>query len=163
MGQRLGWVAQAQLAPGLGLAAVVSGSLSLVAEQAGFVAGWTHPGALSPLAAGLLGGLLAAFGLLLPGFFAALAAAPHAATLAAHPRVRAAATGIGAAMVGVVLKLCVIFATATFLPAGLAGGLDLLALALAVLSGLALWRWNIGAHMLALACGALGAAWTLFV
>jgi chromate transporter len=161
MGQRLGWVSQAQLAPGLGLAAIAPGPLSLVAGQIGFVAGWAHPGAVPPLAAGLLGGLLAAFGLLLPGFFAALAAAPHAATLAAHPRARAAATGIGAALVGVVLKLCVIFATATLLPTGLAGGLDLFALALAVLSGLALWRWNVGAHVLVLACGAAGAAWAL--
>lgn len=161
MGQRLGWVSQAQLAPGLGLAAMVPGPLSLVAGQAGFVAGWAHPGALPLLAAGLLGGLLAAFGLLLPGFFMALAAAPHAATLAAHPRARAAATGIGAALVGVVLKLCVIFATAAFMPAGLAGGVDLFALALALLCGLALWRVNVGAHILVLACGALGAAWTL--
>ncbi len=161
MGQRLGWVSQAQLAPGLGLAAMVPGPLSLVAGQVGFVAGWTHPGALPLLAAGLLGGLLAAFGLLLPGLFIALAAAPHAATLAAHPRVRAAAAGIGAALVGVVLKLCVIFATATLLPAGRAGGVDFFALALALLCGLALWRVNVGAHVLALVCGTLGVAWTL--
>jgi len=161
MGQRLGWVPQAQLAPGLGLAAVVPGPLSLVAAQAGFVAGWAHPGALPMPAAGLLGGLLAVFGLLLPGVFAALAAAPHAATLAAHPRVRAATTGIGAALVGVVLKLCLIFAAAAFLPAGLAGGVDHFALGLALLCVLALWRWKVGAHILVLVCGVAGAAWTL--
>ena len=36
------------------------------------------------------------------------------------------------------------------------------ALAVAVACGVALWRWNTGVHILVLACGAVGAAWSLF-
>jgi len=162
MSLRLGWLTQEQLVLGLGLAETTPGPLIMVTQFTGFLTAWNSPGALSPLMAGILGGLLATFGMFLPSFYMVLAGAPHIETIAGHPRVRSALTGITAAIVGVILKLGVIFATATFWPAGVAGGLDIFALVLAFLSGLALWRWNVGAHVLVLACGTLGAVWALF-
>lgn len=161
MSMRLGWLTQDQLVLGLGLAETTPGPLIMVTQFTGFLTAWGQPGALSPLAAGVLGGLLATFGMFLPSFFLVFAGAPYIEALTANPRLQAAFTGITAAVVGVILKLGVVFATATFWPAWAGGGFDAFACALAVLSGLALWRWSTGVHLLVLACGAAGAAWTL--
>lgn len=122
MAQRQGWITAAEIAPGLGLAAAAPGPLALVLQHAGFLAGWSNPGPMPQAAAGLLGAGLALLGLLLPGGFLALWVAPNAAAFAANPRVRAASIAIGAAMAGVVLKLCLVFGGAFFLPSGLEGG-----------------------------------------
>jgi len=165
MSMRLGWLTQEQLVLGLGLAETTPGPLIMVTQFTGFMTAWNSPGALTPLTAGVLGGLLTTFGMFLPSFFLVFAGAPYIERLTANPKLQAALTGITAAVVGVILKLGVVFATATFWPAslndGLFGGLDAFALAVAVLSGLALWRLNLGVHILVLGCGALGAAWTL--
>jgi len=165
MALRLGWTGQDQLALGLGLGGLAPGPLLLAAQHAGFMTAFGHPGGLAPLTAGLLGGLLATFGLFLPGFFLVFAGAPHARAFCANPRLRSALTGINAAMVGVILKLGVLFATAAFWPRGFAqgfgAGLDSFAVGIAVVACLALWRFKAGVHVLVLVCGAAGAAWTL--
>lgn len=165
MAMRLGWVGQEQLVLGLGLAETTPGPLIMVTQYVGFLTAWNHPGAMSPLTAGILGGLLTTFGMFLPSFLLVFAGAPFIEALTANPRLQAMLTGITAAVVGVILKLGVVFAQATFWPAALSGGalggLDLFALAVAVASGIALWRWNTGVHILVLACGALGAGWSL--
>ena len=161
MALRLAWVSQDQLVLGLGLAETTPGPLIMVTQFVGFLTAWNHPGALDPLAAGILGGLLTTFGMFLPSFFLVFAGAPYIEALTANPRLRSALTGITAAVVGVILKLGVVFAVASFWPASRGGAFDPLALALAVASGLALWRWNAPVHLLVLACGAVGAGWTL--
>ncbi|MDO9083522.1 MAG: chromate efflux transporter [Humidesulfovibrio sp.] len=158
---RLGWVSAEQVVLGLGLAETTPGPLIMVTQFVGFLSAWNHPGALSPLTAGILGGLLTTFGMFLPSFLLVFAGAPYIEALTANPRLQAALTGITAAVVGVILKLGVVFATATFWPAALGGSPDLFALAVAAASGVALWRWNTGVHILVIACGAAGAAWTL--
>jgi len=165
MALRLGWTGQGQLALGLGLGGLAPGPLLLAVQHAGFMTSFSHPGVLAPLTAGLLGGLLATFGLCVPGVFLVIACAPHAAALCASPRLRSALTGINAAMVGVILKLGVLFAAAAFWPRGfgqgLGAGLDSFALGVAAASGLVLWRFNTRMHLLVLASAAVGAAWTL--
>ncbi len=159
MAMRLGWVGQEQLVLGLGLAETTPGPLIMVTQYVGFLTAWNHPGGLNPLTAGILGGLLTTFGMFLPSFLLVFAGAPFIEALTANPRLQAMLTGITAAVVGVVLKLGVVFAQATFWPA--AGGFDAFAMAVAVVSGIALWRWNTGVHYLVLVCGAVGAAWSL--
>jgi chromate transporter len=161
MAVRLSWVGPEQLVLGLGLAETTPGPLIMVTQYVGFLTAWNHPGGLDPLTAGILGGLLTTFGMFLPSFLLVFAGAPFIEALTANPHLRAALTGITAAVVGVVLKLGVVFATATFWPGFLGGGVDLFAVAVAVASGVALWRWNTGVHHLVLACGALGAALSL--
>lgn len=166
MAMRLGWVGQEQLVLGLGLAETTPGPLIMVTQYVGFLTAWNHPGALTPLTAGILGGLLTTFGMFLPSFLLVFAGAPFIEALTANPRLQAMLTGITAAVVGVILKLGVVFATATFWPkalegVGLLGGLDVFALAVAAACGLALWRWNTGVHLLVLAAGAAGAAMSL--
>lgn len=166
---RLGWASTGQVVLGLGLAETTPGPLIMATQFVGFLSAWNQPGPMNPVAAGVLGGLLATFGMFLPSFLLVFAGAPYIEALTANPRIRAALTGITAAMVGVVLKLAVVFATATFLPARLSGaglggaglgGADLFALGVALASGLALWRWNTAAHVLVLAAAGVGAAWT---
>ena len=173
MALRLGWVGQEQLVQGLGLAEATPGPLIMVTQYVGFLTAWNHPGVLTPLSAGILGGLLTTFGMFLPSFLLVFAGAPFLEALTANPRLQAMLTGITAAVVGVILKLGVVFATATFWPrvpgGGLLGGLwaanwgglDAFALAVALACGLALWRWNTGVHILVLASGAAGAALSL--
>ena len=170
MAMRLGWVGQEQLVLGLGLAETTPGPLIMVTQYVGFFTAWNHPGALTPLTAGILGGLLTTFGMFLPSFVLVLAGAPFIEALTANPRLRAALTGITAAVVGVILKLGVVFAQATFWPkspggtvggVGFVGGVDVFAVAVALACALALWRWNTGVHLLVLACGALGAGLVL--
>jgi chromate transporter len=162
MALRLGWTGQDQLALGLGLAGLAPGPLMLAVQHAGFMTAFGHPGGLEPLAAGVMGGLLATFGLILPSFFLVFAGAPHLESFLASPTLRSVFAGISAAMAGVILKLGLLFATAVFWPQGLAGGLDAFCLAVAAAAGLILWRWRrIPGSILLLACGLLGAVWTL--
>ena len=165
MALRLGWLGQEQLLLGLGLAETTPGPLIMVTQYVGFLTAWNHPGALDPLAAGILGGLLTTFGMFLPSFLLVFAGAPFIEALTGSARIMAALTGIMAAVVGVILKLGVVFALAAFWPgglgAGLGGGADFFALAVALACGCALWRWNTGVHLLVLAAGAAGAAWSL--
>jgi len=161
MAMRLGWVGQEQLVLGLGLAETTPGPLIMVTQYVGFLTAWNHPGALTPLTAGILGGLLTTFGMFLPSFLLVFAGAPFLEALTANPRLQAMLTGITAAVVGVILKLGVVFATATFWPGALLGSPDYFALAVAAACGLALWRRNTGVHYLVLAAGAAGAAMSL--
>jgi chromate transporter len=162
MALRLSWVTQDQLVLGLGLAETTPGPLIMVTQFVGFLTAWNHPGTLSPLLAGVLGGLVTTYGMFLPSFFLVFCGAPYIEALTANPRLRSALTGITAAVVGVILKLGVVFATAAFWPSGPAGGggFDAFALTVALASGLALWRFNTGVHILVLASAAAGAAWT---
>ena len=153
-----GWVSQEQVVLGLGLAETTPGPLIMVTQFVGFLSAWNHPGGLSPLVAGILGGLVTTFGMFLPSFLFVFSRAPYVEVLTAKPRIAAALTGITAAVVGVVLKLGIFFGLSTFLPAGLP--VDFFALALTAASGFALWRWSAGVHVLVIVCGAAGAAWS---
>jgi chromate transporter len=154
------WVTEREMVLGLGLAETTPGPLIMVTQFVGFLSAWNAPGGLSPLLAGVLGGLLTTFGMFLPSFLLVFAGAPYIEALTADPRLSAALTGITAAVVGVVLKLGVFFAASTFLPA--AGIVDGFAVAVAAVSGVALWRWKVPVHILVLASGIAGAGWTLF-
>jgi len=156
---RLGWAGRPEVLLGLGLAGTAPGPLLLAAQCVGFFAAWSQPGALDPLLAGVLGGLLTAFGLFLPGCALVFAAAPFARSLAANTWLRSALTGINAALAGVLLKLVLDFAGTAFLPAG--GGVDYPALAAACLTGLALWRGRGSLPLIVPAAALLGAAWAL--
>lgn len=163
---RLGWVSAEQVVLGLGLAETTPGPLIMVTQYVGFLSAWNHPGALAPLAAGILGGLVTTFGMFLPSFLFVFAGAPYIESLTANRHIASALMGITAAVVGVVLKLGVVFAVSTFLPASAAAGggiagFDTFAVAVALASALALWRWNTGVHLLVLAAGAAGGFWSL--
>ena len=163
MSLRLGWTGQDQLALGLGLAGLGPGPLLLAAQHAGFAAGMAHSGGLPPLAGGVLGAAGMAAGLFLPGFYLALVCAPRMEAVAAKPWLRAAGAGVAAAMVGVILKIGLLFGAAVLWPQGFWNGpLDPLPLAAAGVCLLLSLRRGAGPGLGLLACAVLGAAWTLF-
>jgi chromate transporter len=150
------WLSPPQMVQGLGLAESTPGPLIMVTQFVGFLGAWNHPGRFDPLLNGILGALITTYVTFLPSFFFILVGAPYVERLAGNRRIQAALTGVTAAVVGVILNLAVTFGGKVLLPAP--GRLDPFALALALLSGLAIWRLRLPVHLLILAGALLGMA-----
>jgi chromate transporter len=159
---------------GLGLAETTPGPLILVTQFVGFLAGFRRPGALEPLAGGVLGAALTTWVTFVPCFLYILVGAPWVESLRGSRRLAAALAGVSAAVVGVVLNLAVWFALhvvfAQVAERSL-GPLRLLApqwatldgAALAILAGalVAMLRLRVGMLPTLAASALLGAAWKL--
>ena len=103
------WLSAPQMLDGLAFAETTPGPLIMVLQFVGFMGGWTHPGALSPLGAATLGALLTTWVTFVPCFLWIFLGAPHIEQLRGNVRVSAALAAITAAVVGVVLNLAVWF------------------------------------------------------
>jgi chromate transporter len=148
------WLTAADMLNGLALAESTPGPLILVTQYVGFFAGWNQPGALSPLAAGLLGGVLTTYVTFLPCFFFIFAGAPYVERLIHHKAASGALAAVSAAIVGVILNLAVWLGVQVLWP----GQPDLFAWALAAGGLLALLRWRLPVHWLVLAGAVAGLA-----
>ena len=104
------WLSATEMLDGLGLAETTPGPLIMVLQFVGFLAGARAPGALPPLAAGALGGLMATWVTFAPCFLWVFAGAPHIETLRGVRRLDGALSAVTAAVVGIVLNLSVWFA-----------------------------------------------------
>jgi len=104
-----GWITNGQMMDGLALAETTPGPLIMVNQFVGYVAAYSHPGALTPWEAGTLGGLLTTWVTFLPSFIFVLALAPYVERLRRNVRLSGALSAITAAVVGVVLNLGVTF------------------------------------------------------
>jgi chromate transporter len=104
------WLAPGEMADGLGLAETTPGPLIMVTQFTGFLAAWRQPGALSPLASGLLGAGLTTWVTFAPCFLWIFACAPWMDRLERVPSLQAALAAITAAVVGVVANLALWFA-----------------------------------------------------
>ncbi|MFP5239245.1 MAG: chromate transporter [Acidobacteriota bacterium] len=155
---QLDWLTQSEMLLGLGLAETTPGPLIMVTQFVGFLAAWKQPGDMTPLAAGIAGGLLTTFTMFLPSFMFVFAGAPYIEAITADRRLGAALAGISGAVVGVVLKIGVFFAWHTFFPAG---GVDVFAMAVAVAALGALVRWKVSMHALVGLSGAAGLLWQM--
>ncbi|MCG8547101.1 MAG: chromate transporter, partial [Alphaproteobacteria bacterium] len=151
-----GWLSPSQMIDGLALAESTPGPLILVTVYVGFFAGWGAVGALSPLASGLVGGLLTAYVTFLPCFWFILAAAPFVDRIQDNPKALGALSAITAAIVGVILNLAVFFGEAVFLPSGLSdiAAVNWLAIAGAGIAFVALARFRLSVPLL-IAVGAV--------
>lgn len=146
------WLTPADMLNGLALAESTPGPLILVTQYVGFFAGWNHPGALPPLAAGILGGVLTTYVTFLPCFFFIFAGAPYVEWLIHHKPAAGALAAVSAAVVGVILNLAVWLGVQVLWP----GRPDLFAWTLAGAGLLALLRWKWPVHWLVLAGAAAG-------
>jgi len=155
---KLNWMTEADMLLGLGLAETTPGPLIMVTQFVGFITAWNQPGNLSPLFAGIMGGLLTTFATFLPSFMFIFAGAPYIEAITSNPKLNAALTGISGAVVGVVLKLGVFFAISTFFPAS---GVDTFAVVVAGAALFALVRWKLSMHALVGLSGAAGLIWQL--
>ncbi|TVR09768.1 MAG: chromate efflux transporter [Salinarimonadaceae bacterium] len=107
--QNYGWLQPGEMLDGLGMAETTPGPLIMVTQFVGFMGAFRDPGALSPLTAGALGGLLTTWVTFTPCFLWIFLGAPFVERLRENRELGAALTAITAAVVGVILNLAVWF------------------------------------------------------
>ncbi len=158
-----GWLTPPQMIDGLGLAETTPGPLILVNEFVGYLAGWNAGGPALAFA----GAAVALWCTFAPSFVWIFAAAPFAERLEHNPRAAGALAAITAAVLGVIAKLALFFASHALFARQLAlGSLDLpdLAsarlwmLALALGAALALIRFRLNLLLVLAICAVLGLA-----
>jgi chromate transporter len=107
------WLTAREMLDGLGMAETTPGPLIMVLQFVGFLGAYRHPGMLSPLLAGTLGGLLASWVTFVPCFLWIFLGAPFIERMRGNVALSGALSAITAAVVGVVLNLAVWFAIHT--------------------------------------------------
>lgn len=104
-----GWLRPGEMLDGLGMAETTPGPLIMVLQFVGFMAAFRDAGALSPLLAGTLGGLLATWVTFTPCFLWIFLGAPYIEVLRGNRALSGALSAITAAVVGVILNLAIWF------------------------------------------------------
>jgi chromate transporter len=155
------WLTAPQMLDGLGLAETTPGPLIMVVQFVGFLGGWNHPGAMSPLLAATLGAAMTTWTTFVPCFLWIFLGAPHIEQLRGNVRLGSTLSAVTAAVVGVILNLAVWFGWHVFLPRPSA--VDGFAIAVALAAFVALQRFKISVVAVVLASGALGWAWDTLV
>jgi chromate transporter len=163
------WMTPAEMLNGLGMAETTPGPLIMVLQFVGFMAAFRAPGALSPLLAGALGGLLATWVTFAPCFLWIFLGAPYVEKLRANKALSAALGAVTAAVVGVVLNLAIWFAIHTVFrmtvavsgyglafDAPLPSSVNVASLVLALAAAIAIFRFKIGMIPTLVGCCAAG-------
>lgn len=104
-----GWLAPGEMLDGLGMAETTPGPLIMVTQFVGFMAAYRDAGAMPPLLAGTLGGLLTTWVTFTPCFLWIFLGAPFIEGLRANKALSAALTTITGAVVGVIVNLAIWF------------------------------------------------------
>ena len=154
-----GWLSAPQMLDGLAFAETTPGPLIMVLQHVGFMGGWHHPGALSPLAAASLGALLTTWVTFVPCFLWIFLGAPHIEQMRGQAAFNAALSAVTAAVVGVVLNLAVWFGMHVIQPAD--GHVDAFAIAVGVAAFVAMQRFKVDLVSVVFAGAALGLGWHL--
>jgi len=163
------WLRPGEMLDGLGMAETTPGPLIMVTQFVGFMAAYRDPGALHPMLAGTLGGLLTTWVTFTPCFLWIFLGAPFIEGLRGNRALSGALSAITAAVVGVILNLAVWFALHTWFrearpvralgvsfDAPLPASLDPWALALSATALVAIFRFKAGMIPTLLACAAGG-------
>jgi chromate transport protein ChrA len=111
--ENYGWLKPGEMLDGLGMAETTPGPLIMVLQFVGFMAAYRDPGALSPMLAGTLGGLLATWVTFTPCFLWIFLGAPFVEMLRGNKALAGALSAITAAVCGVILNLAIWFAIHT--------------------------------------------------
>jgi len=156
-----GWLKPGEMLDGLGMAETTPGPLIMVLQFVGFMAAFRDPGALPPILAGTLRGLLATWVTFTPCFLWILLGAPFVEVLRDITALNGALSAITAAVVGVVLNLAVWFALNALFPNH--QGIDWFALALSIIAfvGMLKWKWDV--IPVILGAGVLGLVYRLLI
>lgn len=159
--ERFGWLSAAQMVDGLALGETTPGPLIIVVAFVGVLGGWHAAGSL---AYALVAGLVVVWFTFLPSFLFILVGGPLVESSRGEARLAGPMQAIGAAVVGMVASLALLFAGPVLWPGSPGTGLDLAALALLALALLLLFwrRWGVlpligGAALVGLA--RVGLAW----
>jgi chromate transporter len=159
---------------GLGLAETTPGPLIMVVQFVGFMGAFRDPGALPPMIAGTLGGMLTTWVTFVPCFLWIFLGAPFVERLRGNRALGGALAAITAAVVGVILNLAIWFALHVLfaqlhevrlpgmtLDVPVPGSLRIASLILTAGAVLAVFRFNVGMIATLAACAALGVAYHL--
>jgi chromate transporter len=163
------WLRPGEMLDGLGMAETTPGPLIMVTQFVGFMAAFRDPGALNPMLAGTLGGLLTTWVTFTPCFLWIFLGAPFIEALRGNKALGGALTAITAAVVGVILNLAIWFALHAWFgeaypvhsfgfsfDAPVFSSLDPWALALSAAAMMAIFRFKAGMIATLLACSAAG-------
>jgi chromate transporter len=163
------WLQPGEMLDGLGMAETTPGPLIMVLQFVGFMAAYRDPGALSPMTAGVLGGLLATWVTFIPCFLWIFLGAPFIEVMRGNKALAGALSAITAAVVGVILNLAIWFAIHTVFrevrplraygigfDAPVLASIDPWAFALALAAALAIFRFKVGMIPVLGACSAAG-------
>jgi chromate transporter len=167
--ENYGWLQPGEMLDGLGMAETTPGPLIMVLQFVGFMGAYRDPGSLSPLLAGILGGLLATWVTFVPCFLFIFLGAPYIEKLRGNQALHGALSAITAAVVGVVLNLAIWFAIHTMFQetrpvrglgfafdAPVLASVDIWALLLSATAVVAMFRFKIGMIPTLAACSGAG-------
>ena len=167
--ENYGWLKPGEMLDGLGMAETTPGPLIMVLQFVGFMAAFREPGALAPMLAGTLGGLLATWVTFTPCFLWIFLGAPFVEKLRGNQSLNAALSAITAAVVGVILNLAIWFAIHTVFretvpirafplafDAPNVLSVDPWALALSIAAAVAIFRFKVGMIPTLAACCVAG-------
>ncbi len=170
------WLQPGEMLTGLGMAETTPGPLIMVVQYVGFLAGYRSPGAVPPLLAGTMAGLLVTWVTFTPCFLWVFLGAPYVEALRGVRALGAALSAVTAAVVGVILNLAVWFGLhvvfreiKTWQTLGLnlslpvLPSIDVFAAALAVAAAVAIFRFKAGLMQTLLACSFAGVVLQLTV
>ena len=137
-----GWLSATQMVDGLALGETTPGPLIIVVAFVGVLGGWHASGSL-PYA--LAAGMVVVWFTFLPSFLFILAGGPLVESSRGEARLAAPMQAIGAAVVGMVASLALLFAGPVLWPGGPTASIDPAALALLALALLLLFgrRWGV--------------------
>jgi chromate transporter len=169
-----GWLQPGEMLDGLGLAETTPGPLIMVTQFVGFLAAYRDPGALHPMVAATLGGLLTTWVTFAPCFLWIFLGAPYVEALRGNRALGAALSAITATVVGVILNLAiwfalhVLFAEVTVhrwfgmkIEVPVLASADLASLALTIAALIAVFSFRLGMVTVLAACSAAGLAYYL--
>jgi len=151
------------------MAETTPGPLIMVVQYVGFLAGYRSPGAMPPLLAGTMAGLLVTWVTFTPWLLWVFLGAPYVEALRGVRALGAALSAVTAAVVGVILNLAVWFGLhvvfgeiTTWQGSGLnlslpvPSSIDVFATTLAVAAAVAIFRFKVGVMQTLLACSLAG-------
>jgi chromate transporter len=172
--QTYGWVSPGEMLDGLGMAETTPGPLIIVTQFVGFLAAFRGAHGLSPLVAGVLGGMLTTWVTFTPCFLWIFLGAPFVEALRGAKALSAALAAIGAAVVGVILNLAVWFALHVLfaqmiltralgvrMELPVLSSLNLASALLTAAAAVAVFRFKVGMIPLLFACAGVGVAYFL--
>lgn len=163
------WVTNHEMQAGVAMGEMVPGTIMIVTEFLGFIAAYRHPGTLSPLIAGLLGGLLATWMTFCPCFLWISLIAPFIERLRRNSFLNSTLQAVTAAAVGMILNLSAWFGIRTFFhhvrhvdwllgsfDSPVFGTFDFWALGLFICAAIAVFRFKVGAPVTLVVSCAVG-------
>jgi len=151
------WLTPPEMLDGLGLAETTPGPLIMVVQFVGFIGAFRNPGSLNPIIAGIAGSVITVWVTFAPSLMFIFVGAPWVERITSNRRLAAALSGVTAAVVGVVLNLGVWFAIHTLfsdvatrnvgpvsIPVPVLTSFSPVVAAIALLAGIALFRFRVG-------------------